>query len=254
MRCLAISSNYTLDTDRLFDHLSKKTTTKRFGRVLHTNTSGDVFYFQYGVIVCWNVGKDDESRLIQLLRDFKGEPFGAAAKDVHDYRIGDSASISNDTIVLPNNEPTTKLAFAHALAQSVKLMGIESSTAKTSEQIRGIPQALATRGKIPLSRKKARRLMGQLFLTKSIVNLHTELLDTPQFFWSNPQLEPYYELGTHYIDLENRVDVLNQRLEVMQSVYDMLTNELANRHSAFLEWIIIGLIALEVVLELRHNF
>lgn len=253
MRCLAISSHYTLDTNRLFEYLCQHQDTMRYRRVLHIKTSGDVFYFPYGVIVLWNVDKNEETTLIQQLRDFKGEALGSAAKDTHEYRIGETAAICDDTIVLPDDEPTTKLAFSHALAQSVKLMGMESTIAKTSEHIRTIPQALATRGKIPLSRKKARHLMGQLLLNKSIVNLHTELLNTPQYFWSNPQLEPFYELGSHYIDLGNRVSVLNQRLEVMQSVYDMLTNELANRHSAFLEWIIIGLIALEVILMLRHH-
>jgi uncharacterized Rmd1/YagE family protein len=72
-------------------------------------------------------------------------------------------------------------------------------------------------------------------------------LDTPEFFWEHSHLEGLYEMATAYLDLDARVDVLNQRLCVIQDLLQMLGDELNHAHSSFLEWVIIILILIEVV-------
>jgi len=76
------------------------------------------------------------------------------------------------------------------------------------------------------------------------------LLDTPEFFWEYSELEPYYRLVAHYLDIERRVNVLNQRLTVLKELFDMLNNEINHKHSSRLEWTIIWLIVIEVIIEL----
>ncbi|MCA9749918.1 MAG: hypothetical protein KC414_12490, partial [Romboutsia sp.] len=68
------------------------------------------------------------------------------------------------------------------------------------------------------------------------------------------ELEPIYELMTDYLGQKSRMNILNQRLGVMQELVDMLANELDNQHSSKLEWIIILLIALEVILMLSKEY
>lgn len=251
MRCLTISSNYSLDMGRLKEHFrAQGSSANLYRHVLHTKLYGDVFFFPYGVIVGWGVEKQNEANLISLLREFQNEPLGATARDTHEYTVGETASIKNDIITLPDNKVLTKLAFSHALAQSVKLAGFESSVLKSTEATRHIPHTLAEKGKIKLSRKETRSLMGRLMVEKNAVNLHLEFINTPKFFWNHPELEPYYLLAIDYVDLDARVSALNKRLEVMHELYEMLNSELNTQHSSFLEWIIIILITFEVTLTL----
>ncbi len=79
------------------------------------------------------------------------------------------------------------------------------------------------------------------------------MLDTPEFFWEHSELEPLYALAANYLDLEARVEVLNQRLDVIHELFEMLVNELNHQHSSRLEWTIILLIILEVVLTLLRD-
>jgi uncharacterized Rmd1/YagE family protein len=111
---------------------------------------------------------------------------------------------------------------------------------------------LADTGKIPLSRKSIAKLRGTLFSVKSDIMLNFNLLDTPEFFWSYPELEHEYNLVAKYLDIVSRVTVLNKKLETIHELLEMLASEQHHKHSSILEWIIILLIAFEVVLFFVH--
>ena len=78
--------------------------------------------------------------------------------------------------------------------------------------------------------------------------LNFSLLDTPQFFWDYPEVEPLYSMVSRYLDVVSRINVLNRKLETIHELLDMLANEQNHKHSSTLEWIIIILIALEIVI------
>ncbi len=104
-----------------------------------------------------------------------------------------------------------------------------------------------------LSRREIRRKMGELFIERNSINLHVDVLDVPEFFWEYSELEPLYAMTANYFDLETRVEVLNQRLDVIHELFEMLGNELNHQHSSRLEWTIIILIIVEVVLTLLRD-
>ena len=92
-------------------------------------------------------------------------------------------------------------------------------------------------------------------MVKSKINLHYDLLDTPEFFWDYPEFEIYYEKVTNYLDIRSRVEVLNKKVEVIQELFDMLSNEQNHKYSSYLEWIIIVLIGVEIIMGLwEHIF
>ena len=88
----------------------------------------------------------------------------------------------------------------------------------------------------------------RLFCTTSDIILHFNLLDTPEFFWDYPEYEPIYQLGSKYLELAPRLEILNQKLDTIQTLLDMLSQEQNHKHSAFLEWIIIVLIAVDILI------
>lgn len=214
---------------------------------------GDVFIFPYGAVVCWGMRDDLERRLLQELKAFEIQPVDIIEDDIFSYEYGEKANIKEDDIILPDQDIVTKLAFAHGMAQSVKLGIFEQTIQKTIYLTRELPEFLEKQGKIRLSRKDIRKMMGRLFIDRSSINLHQELLDTPEFFWDHSDLESYYAKVAHYLDRERRVNVLNQRLNILQEIFDMLAAELNHQHSARLEWTIIILIVIEVVLSVARD-
>lgn len=54
------------------------------------------------------------------------------------------------------------------------------------EETRDLPDTLAENGRVAISRKQTARLIGQVFLQRSAVNLLGVVLDVPEFFWSAP--------------------------------------------------------------------
>lgn len=213
----------------------------------------DLFFFPYGSMVCWGCTKEKAQKLLSLGKDFAEGTTDEIETDEFTYIKGEVAKIIDDEIVMPNLETLTKLAISHGIAQSVKLGKFEVALQKTFALTRRIPEELANKGKITLSRKEIRKKMGELFIERNSINLHLDVLDTPEFFWDYPELESYYILIANYLDLTNRLEVLNQRLDIVHELFEMLGNELNHQHSSRLEWTIICLIIIEVVLSVFRN-
>jgi uncharacterized Rmd1/YagE family protein len=74
------------------------------------------------------------------------------------------------------------------------------------------------------------------------------LLDKPDFFWEYPEYEDYYGIAAKYLEIAPRTEVLSKKLETIHELFEMLADEQKHRHSSRLEWIIIWLIALEIVM------
>eukprot|EP00741_Cyanophora_paradoxa_P013955 tig00020723_g13472.t1 len=147
-----------------------------------------------------------------------------------------------------------KISFSYALATSVKLDHFEEGTRQLIAATKPLPAEMARHGKIRMSRLDMSRLIGRLFLHRSSVNLHSEILDTPEFFWEFAELEPIYLTTATYLNIRTRVEVLNKRLDVCREMLEMLNNELNQRHSSSLEWIVIGLILVEVFITIATEF
>ena len=60
-------------------------------------------------------------------------------------------------------------------------------------------------------------------------------------------------MTAEFQDISVRQGILNHRLDIIQELYNILSNELNYKHSARLEITIVVLIAIEVVLALSHN-
>jgi len=259
MRCTGYCTASSYDITRLFQHLHPQGSSQLYRDLIHTQakeerrSKGDIFYFSYGVVVCWGFTVEEEHQILAALRDFERESNPKPELDEFTFVYGDNMKIEEDEIILQNKNILTKLAISHGIAQSVKLTIFEDLIKKTIDLTKHLPSDLAKKGKIPLSRKEISQKMGELFMERNFINLHSEILDTPEFFWEHPELEPFYRRTSHYLDVSKRVEVLNKRLNVVHELFEILSNELNHQHSSRLEWTIIFLIVIEVVIALLRD-
>lgn len=255
MNCLAYCTATSYLIKPLCDRLKPNSTLYR--DAIHFSVpgieNGDIFYFSYGVTVCWGLAPEQCLNYLSQIKEFEEHSLDEVESDEFTFMLGDVPKIIEDEITMPNHGVLTRLAISHGIAQSVKLSTFENKIRRTFNHTKHIPEDLAKHGRIGLSRKEIRRKMGELFIERNSINLHADILDTPEFFWEYSELEPLYQMTANYLDVETRVEVLNHRLDVVRELFEMLGNELNHQHSSRLEWTIIFLIVIEVVLTLIIN-
>jgi len=212
---------------------------------------GCAVVFSYGVVVYWQVALDDRQALQSVLRDFAINPDAEPQEDHFSYETGcEFDRIQHDHIELQSGDVKVLLALSHAMAQSVKLAAFENQAIDTIRTTAHLPQTLAREGAIKLNRTETARIRGQLFLTKSDIILNYDLLDTPEFFWDHPEYQAMYAMAANYLEIQPRTTVLSKKLETIHELLEVLADEQKHQHSSALEWIIIWLIAVEVVMSL----
>lgn len=259
MRCTCYCTAAGYDIPALFQYLNRLGHTQLFRDVVHIQIfeherpKGDLFYFSYGSLVCWGFSEEEEREILIPLRTFEKESLAKIELDEFTFIEGPEMKIEEDEIMLQDSLSLTKLAISHGLAQSVKLATFEEIIQKTIDHTKHLPIDLARRGKIPLSRKEISKKMGEIFIERNFINQHTDILDTPEFFWDYPELESFYRRTAHYLDVSKRGELLNKRLTVVHELFEILSNELNHQHSSRLEIIIILLIFIEVTIALFRD-
>jgi uncharacterized Rmd1/YagE family protein len=162
-------------------------------------------------------------------------------------------SVKNDRIVLHSKDRVLKLSLSFPMAQSCNLFILESLVTTLIEETRIYPAKLRTHGTFGLSLLATRKLMGRVYVDRCKVTLYSDLLEVPNFFWDDDIYEPVYQVMKSYLDLAPRMNVLNTRLTVLDDLLMMLNSLSESAHSSHLEWIIIWLIAIELLFQVGWN-
>lgn len=260
MRCTAYCTASAYSIQFLFSALKAKSNPSIYKDVVHVPVErkdgicGDAFYFSFGATVFWGLNEEEEHAVLEELKPFEEGALTLREFDELTYGYGPTFKIHQDEITLADSSSLAKLAVSYGIAQSVKLAIFEHSIRETIEKTRPLTQNLVKKGAIALSRKDIAKKIGELFIERNSINLHWDVLDTPEFFWEYPELDLLYRTTANYLDVITRVDVLNKRLDIVRELLEMLGSQLNHQHSSALEWIIIILIIMEVILALSRDF
>jgi len=210
-------------------------------------------FFNYGVIVFWDVNFETQKYILDEIKRFSINIFEKPIVEDFFYTIDNTqpnTKITKDTFILNDDNYFIKLAISYALSQSTKLYYFEESVLTIIDRNNVIVNDLVERGKIRLSQKELSKERGRIFREISQIYLSYGFLDVPEFFWEYPELEPIYNSTANYLDIKPRIEVLNKKLSVLQDLLDMISDEQKHNHSSFLEVVIIVLIAIEILISI----
>ncbi|KAI9734556.1 MAG: hypothetical protein M1834_002157 [Cirrosporium novae-zelandiae] len=233
--------------------LQPLTTSTTDGPELDTEVhTPEVFLFEYGTVVIWGMTPQQELRFLRDISKFESEKL--ASDDVQTenfnfyYTREYQARIYNDFISLMDKKNyMTKLAISHALSQSVKTSLFEDLVTTTIAATSSLPTQIASTGSVNMSRRQINMRIGELFILRINIHLQGSVLDSPELMWAEPQLEPIYSAVRSYLEMNQRVALLTERLSVIADLLAVLKDQLSHRHSEYLEWIVIILIAAEIL-------
>jgi len=125
------------------------------------------------------------------------------------------------------------------------------------------------------------KFIGKVFLLRMEINRVGSMLDSPvcnfrnssclpysqgdqEIFWVGmysyaqwsrlillqkyPELKPLYDAARTYLETNQRLEILNSRVDVLQDMLKLLKESVTSRHSERLEQIVIALIGVEILL------
>lgn len=209
----------------------------------------EMFVFSYGVVVFWNLTENQEKDILADLAfatsSLTGSPIPLATMplqeedfETEEFHFEYSTEISrprvyNDMITLRNGDHMIKLAISHGIAQSTKLCFFEEVMARQMAEAKDVPRRLAVTGKLGLKREEVFRILGRLFKSRVEVNLSSNMLDVPNFFWeSEPTLYPLYIAVREYLEIKPRIQVLNERCRVFLDLAEILSDSIADTRTS----------------------
>ena len=207
----------------------------------HVHTP-EVFLFDYGTVVIWGMTLAQETRFLADISRFEAEKLAPADIQTENFNFYYTreyqARIYNDFISLREKKNyMTKLAISHALAQSVKTSLFEDLLATTIMTTQPLPEQIALTGSINMSRREIHQQIGQLFILRINIHLQGSVLDSPELMWAEPSLEPVYAAVRSYLEMDQRVGLLTERLSVIGDLLAVLKDQVGTKHGEYLEWI-----------------
>ncbi|XP_014668024.1 PREDICTED: required for meiotic nuclear division protein 1 homolog isoform X2 [Priapulus caudatus] len=217
----------------------------------------EIYMFREGSVVFWNVPELERNTLRRFLREFEESSYEDEITDREreemKYTYVDLASKLSKGRIFLNADVSPQLdkyAFSNSMVLSVKLGIWEASLDRYVESIKWVTDTMKLGKQMTISREDVLRKTGELFALRHLINLSSDLLDTPDFYWDREHLEPIYEKMCIHLNIARRTRVMNEKLNLCCELAQLLKDHLSDRHHTRLEWMIIILIAVEVCFEL----
>jgi len=238
----------------------------------------EIFFFSDGSVIFWSVPELEREMVLRFLRNggdvdtkttqievghydqdtvFEESELMTFSTKVKNGGGGSTHLDQKGTINLRLSEDMTrdymeKFAFSNAMAASVKLGALESGLDRIIDSIEFLSEDMKAGRPIVMSRREVLRKTGELFALRHVLNLSSDLLDTPDFYWDRENLESLYMSTCAHLAIAKRIRITNEKIQHCAELLDLVTNHLNDNHHVRLEWFIIILIMIEVGFEVMH--
>ena len=103
-----------------------------------------------------------------------------------------------------------------------------------------------------MTRDEVLQKTGEILALRHVINLSSDLLDIPDFYWDREILEKLYIATSSHLAVAKRTRIINEKLSHCLELMELISTHLSTEHGARLEWIIIILIAIEICFEVVH--
>ncbi|KNA00862.1 hypothetical protein PVNG_04798 [Plasmodium vivax North Korean] len=190
-----------------------------------------VFIFINGSVVIWdnfpNGGRNDVfiNKVIMFLNSFSDEllPVHVVQEDTMYYHEWGGGGV----IRLRSGSLEQKLTVSFALSQSIRLDVHEMLMDITINKLFIVSKQIASRGTCTMSNQEVSRMLD---VYSSIINVNAvqDFLDVPEYFWNKVQYEhAWFEIYT-YLEIPERIGILNKRYNYYKDFLKAIKTEVYN--------------------------
>lgn len=181
----------------------------------------------------------------EAFRDLPAERF----RDEYTLQAGDgeTAEITNDYAVMPQDDPLFPGIISFVIAKSVALERIEERLDQVLDEVEGLIQRLE-RGLLRTSDKRLARMASSILSFKYASLANVMVLDKPDSTWENQEADRLYLTMANLFELKQRYSEIRHKSETLLGITEVFSSLSHARRASRLEWIIIILIFIEVVI------
>lgn len=172
----------------------------------------DIFFFREGSVVLWNCDEPEARTILRNLKQFEISPYDDAVikeeKEIMNYAYVDSQGgyLKDETffVQLNGEGDLEKYTFSNAMTSSVKLGIWEATLDNYIDGLANFTNDLKEGRRIKMSRASVLQKTGELFALKHLINLESDLLETPDFYWDREALEHLFTKTCSYFSISKR--------------------------------------------------
>lgn len=206
---------------------------------------------KFGVVSFWNIAERQQK---QFLRELV--PFIRAKKEYYPYKErvriiikeGERADyVSPQKISLSTLDINRIKIISYVISQSVALERYEDDIETHLNELENVIENLKSTGRALLKERELLKQVGRVLSVKQNAVSHLSLFDKPEEVWESPELESLYNKMNVEFDLQVRFSVLDKKIDFLSENSRMLMEFMAEKKNAFLEFIIIILILIEMI-------
>lgn len=211
-----------------------------------------IFLFAFGAIVFVDCNEHN----IRVILDYLGK-WQPGLQSNQPFRWSDHyrlcisadtpAGCDNNAVTIPSGFSSSTLILATILAKSVALERVESSLETVLDRSEKRIEALE-KGQLQGADASLARDAGAVLRLEYESIHYLGLIDKPESTWSDENADALYTMLARQFELRDRYAAVRHRVEVLKDLGSTFANLAHARRSARLEWIIILLIAFEIVL------
>jgi len=217
--------------------------------VLRTGEKKFIVLLRYGVVAFWDLSKAEEKKWLERIDQYIVDPFDNPHEDsVTVGRSSKREGIFRGNILLKSFEVPKIALISLILGRSLALERYETEASKALGEFDSVMKSFGEKGETSLSTKALLKIVGFAMNLQHTTVSQMALLDKPDLTWEEPALDRLYnDLATDY-ELEDRYDILNEKLKLIFHNVEFILDFLDARKSYTLELVVVLLIFLEIVL------
>ena len=217
---------------------------------------GAAVLFRYGVVVLFNVVKDERSRFLTRVRRAVIKALEAPECEHANVRLDPDAreEIQGDVITLHDASVERLQVVAYVLSKSVVLADCEAKVAESFDGVETLASQLTQEGRSSRSDRELLAHIGDALQSGLKMVGRAEVVESPELVWERPELEQLYLRLEREFEIRERHRVLEHKLALISRTAQTSLELLQNRRSLRVEWYIVILIVVEIALTLYEMF
>ena len=205
---------------------------------------------KFGAVTFWNVPSRLRAEFLKEIQNFvKSKRMNYDYdEDTKVIAGGEVTRITFDKVFIQKLGIQEIKIISYVLSQSVALERYEDEIETSLSEIGTIVENLKSSGRAMLTEKQLLKQIGNALSVKQTAVAHLSLFDKPEEVWESPELENLYNRMNAEYELQDRFDILDEKIKYLSDISQMLMNFLAEKRNAFLETIIILLFVVDLTL------
>jgi required for meiotic nuclear division protein 1 len=207
-----------------------------------------VYIFKYGVVSFWNYAAIDISAFLQFIGPFCKNRFTENLSDEFIVEPGARENkITHNKIEITSGDQQVLRMIMLNVSQSVALDYYTQQTTQLMEDTNYHTQILEKKGRLAISGTNLKKFIGKTLLLKNRIAENLYIFDSPPETWEDERLDKLHTELKRNFELAERFRTVSEGLGIVKENLELFKDILQYRNSVFLEWIIIALIAIEVL-------